>query len=58
MCVDMVSPSGDRYDVDFFVQHRNGEVMVFQAMIHKVNDQPRYAWKLSNGYWEQVELEE
>jgi len=58
MGVDMLLPSGVRYDVDFFVQQQDGELMVFQAMIHKVNDQQRYIWKLKDGYWEQMEEKE
>jgi hypothetical protein len=44
-CVDLASPEGDVYDVDFFLQGDPGAMRVTETTVHKINGQPLYTWK-------------
>ncbi len=44
-CVDLASPDGDVYDVDFFLAGDPGAMTVTETTVHKINGQPLYIWK-------------
>lgn len=51
-CVDLVTPSGDVYDVDFFMEGRPGDMRVTETTVHKLNARPFYVWKQNaDGTW-------
>ncbi len=57
-CVDLATPEGDVYDVDFFMDGRPGEMVVTETTVHKRNGQPRYVWEqVSDGTWIRVEAD-
>ena len=40
-CADFVDDSGNTYDLDFLVAEKNGEYIVFQALVHSINGKKR-----------------
>jgi len=44
VCVDLVSPEGDVYDVEFFLSGDPGEMTVTETTVHKINGQPLHVW--------------
>lgn len=40
-CADFTDDKGNEYDIDFLVAEKDGEFMVFQALIHKRNSEKR-----------------
>jgi len=57
-CVDMMSPDGVSYDVDFILTDaETGAPVVRNVAIHKVEDYPRYAWEGHGDHFEQAPAE-
>jgi transglutaminase-like putative cysteine protease len=57
-CVDLVDTDGEVYDVDFFLAGDPGAMTVTETTVHKINGQPRYAWKQKkDGTWHRVPIE-
>ena len=44
-CVDMVSDSGEFYDIDFFLAGDPGAMTVTETTVHKLDGQPFYLWQ-------------
>ncbi|MHC5118916.1 MAG: transglutaminase-like domain-containing protein [Planctomycetota bacterium] len=58
-CVDMATPDGDVYDVDFFLAGDPGEMTVTETTVHKFNGQPYYAWEQKRDKaWHRVPFED
>ncbi|MCK4563909.1 MAG: transglutaminase domain-containing protein, partial [Verrucomicrobia bacterium] len=58
-CVDLASPEGDVYDVDFFLEGDPGAMRVTETTVHKINGQPLYVWKQKrNQTWVRVPMNE
>lgn len=57
-CVDLATPDGDVYDVDFFLAGDPGAMTVTETTVHKINGQPRYAWEQKRDKtWHRVPVE-
>jgi transglutaminase-like putative cysteine protease len=58
-CIDMATPDGDVYDVDFFLAGDPGNMTVTETTVHKFNGQPYYAWEQkSDKTWHRVPFED
>ncbi len=58
-CVDLATPEGDVYDVDFFLEGDPGSMRVTETTVHKHNGQPFYTWKQKrNKTWIRVPMNE
>jgi hypothetical protein len=58
-CVDLASPDGDVYDVDFFLAGDPGAMTVTDTTIHKINGRPLYAWEQKRDKtWHRVPVED
>ncbi|MHC4362910.1 MAG: transglutaminase domain-containing protein, partial [Planctomycetota bacterium] len=58
-CVDLASPHGDVYDVDFFLAGDPGAMTVTETTVHKINGQPLYVWKQKRDKtWHRFPVEE
>jgi mono/diheme cytochrome c family protein len=51
-CVDMEASDGNTFDIDFFLQEREGELVIQETTVHKVNGVPRYHWVYRDGRWQ------
>lgn len=40
-CADFVDAEGNKYDLDFFVAENNGDYIMYDAIVHKVNGDKR-----------------
>lgn len=50
VCLDMMSPDGRIYDIDFIVTGADTDnPVVRDVSIHKVEDYPRYEWEEQDG---------
>ncbi len=57
-CVDLASPDGDVYDVDFFLKGDPGAMTVTETTVHKLNGQPYYVWEQKrNRTWRRIKTE-
>ena len=50
-CSDFKSASGKMYDLDFFMESKDGELAVTEIMIHKEDGKARYSWVEKDGVW-------
>lgn len=50
-CSDFKSASGKMYDLDFFMESKDGQLAVTEIMIHKEDGKPRYSWLEKDGVW-------
>jgi transglutaminase-like putative cysteine protease len=58
-CVDLASPHGDVYDVDFFLAGDPGAMTVTETTVHKINGRPLYVWKQKRDKtWHRFPVEE
>jgi hypothetical protein len=56
-CVDLATPDGDVYDVDFFLKGTKDSMTVTQKSVHKINGKPFYTWKQKpDGSWTTVRM--
>ncbi|MHC5090087.1 MAG: transglutaminase-like domain-containing protein, partial [Planctomycetota bacterium] len=58
-CIDMATPNGDVYDIDFFLTGDPGDMTVTETTVHKFNGQPNYVWKQKRDKtWHRIEVDE
>ncbi|MHC4950403.1 MAG: transglutaminase-like domain-containing protein, partial [Planctomycetota bacterium] len=58
-CIDMATPDGDVYDVDFFLAGDPGNMTVTETTVHKFNGQPNYVWKQKRDKtWHRIEVDD
>ncbi len=50
-CSDFKSESGKMYDLDFFMESKDGQLAVTEIMIHKEDGKARYSWFEKDGVW-------
>lgn len=50
-CSDFKSASGKMYDLDFFMESKDGQLAVTEIMIHKEDGKARYSWFEKDGVW-------
>jgi len=50
-CSDFKSASGKMYDLDFFMESKDGKLAVTEIMIHKEDGKARYSWVEKDGVW-------
>ncbi len=50
-CSDFKSASGEMYDLDFFMESKDGKLAVTEIMIHKEDGKARYSWFEKDGVW-------
>jgi len=50
-CSDFKSSGGKVYDLDFFMESKDGQLAVTEIMIHKEDGKPRYSWVEKDGVW-------
>ncbi|MBI2265284.1 MAG: hypothetical protein HYU64_08950 [Armatimonadetes bacterium] len=51
-CVDMKTPEGKLYDVDFFLKRKpNAGLQVSEMTVHKEDGKARYSWVEEKGVW-------
>ena len=55
-CVDFNSSDGKKVDVDFFLEQKNGKLVMTDTTIHKVNGKPRYTWEEHEGFWKRAPI--
>ena len=53
-CTDFKSSDNHTVDVDFFMKDDGDKLVLSDAMLHKVDGQPRYNWQEKDGYWVRV----
>ena len=51
-CSDFKSASGKMYDLDFFMESKDGKLAVTEIMIHKEDGKARYSWFEKDGVWD------
>lgn len=52
VCVDMVSSTGNVYDIDFFLEGDLDTITVTNTTVHKLNGRPFYVWKQTpDDFW-------
>lgn len=51
-CVDMESRDGILYDIDFFLEEQEGELILREVLVHKVDGLPRFDWVYVEGFWQ------
>ncbi len=56
-CCDFKETGGKVYDLDFFMQETEGELVVTKVMIHKEDDSPRYTWFEEKGLWKTKQVD-
>ncbi len=58
-CVDMKSPSGQTYDIDFILKGSSKDTLkVTETAVHKIDGKARYTWKEEDGLWTKQKLAE
>ncbi|MFQ5607954.1 MAG: hypothetical protein ACE5GA_08405 [Candidatus Zixiibacteriota bacterium] len=50
-CSDFTETDGKVFDLDFFMQETDGELVVTEVLIHKQDGSPRYTWFEEKGLW-------
>ena len=50
-CSDFKSAGKEMYDLDFFMESKDGKLAVTEIMIHKEDGKPRYSWFEEDGIW-------
>ena len=50
-CSDFKSAGKEMYDLDFFMESKDGQLAVTEIMIHKEDGKPRYSWLEKDGVW-------
>lgn len=55
-CADFKSTDGTTYDVDVFMKESDDGLEASEVHVHKVNGEPRYAWKEEGGVWMREDL--
>ena len=50
-CSDFKSAGKEMYDVDFFMESKDGKLAVTEIMIHKEDGKARYSWVEKDGVW-------
>jgi len=50
-CSDFKSAGKEVYDLDFFMESKDGKLAVTEIMIHKEDGKPRYSWSEKGGVW-------
>jgi len=50
-CSDFKSAGKEIYDLDFFMESKDGQLAVTEIMIHKEDGKPRYSWLEEDGVW-------
>lgn len=50
-CSDFKSAGKEMYDLDFFMESKDGKLAVTEIMIHKEDGKPRYSWFNEDGIW-------
>ena len=53
-CTDFQSSDKHTVDVDFFMTDDGQKLVLSDAILHKVDGQPRYNWQEKDGYWVKV----
>ncbi|MCH7878655.1 MAG: hypothetical protein IH914_04995 [candidate division Zixibacteria bacterium] len=56
-CSDFNSAGGKVFDLDFFMQETDGELVVTEVMIHKEDGSPRYTWFEEEGLWQTKQVD-
>ncbi len=51
VCADFRTEGGKLYDLDFWVQERDGELTVTETTVHKEEGKPRYTWYKDGEVW-------
>lgn len=56
-CSDFDATGGKEFDVDFFMQLDEDELVVTKVMIHKEDGSPRYTWFEEEGLWKTKQVD-
>ncbi len=56
-CSDFKATDGQVFDLDFFLQNIDDELVVTEVLIHKEEGSPRYTWFEEKGLWKTKQVD-
>lgn len=56
-CCDFKETAGAVYDLDFFMQNIDDELVVTEVLVHKKDGSPRYTWFEEDGLWQTKQVD-
>jgi len=56
-CVDFKAADGTAVDVDFYLQSKEGKLVITDTTVHKVNGKARFQYQQKGDRWERVQAE-